>query len=235
MKILRSRSTKIVLVKQNQIPITKAANTKYVNDLVKIHSFAAVNQLQDPATGNLLGINFNNGLYVTESGREISIENLTIESRKINIQVESSSESADAFYDIVKKYLFNLAEITQEDFLVPVVAVDETELISELQFFPHDLFSKLLYEQISDNLLTKASNEIANARLGTAAISFALDYDPIDFALVSDNRLNITRKEFGIQVAAGYGVEDRVYASKAPLSTEKHIQFLEDLERILKP
>ncbi|MBN2117906.1 MAG: hypothetical protein JW730_15120 [Anaerolineales bacterium] len=232
MKLLRSESTKIVLVRQNQIPIVKIANPKYVNDLVKLYSFAAVNQLQDPGTGNF-GINFNNGIYVVD-GKEIAIEGLTIETRKIIIQMEGSSEDAEAFYNIVKKYLSDLVEIHQEDLLVPVIVVDETVLISELKFSPHKLFSNILYNQVSENLLARASNEISTTRLGNLALTFHLDYEPIDFPLLADNRLSLSRKEFSIQVAPGYGVNDRVFITKAPLNTNNHIEFLKDLETVLE-
>jgi hypothetical protein len=235
MKILKSHSTKIVLVKQNQIPISKTLSPKYIEEFRNLFRFGGATLLQDPST-NMSGVTFTNGLYKTVEGKEISIHSLTIENRKINFEIEGSSKDGEAIYSVIKKFLSDLVDIEQEGLLNPVISVDETELISQLQFSAPQLFSSTLYNQMSENLLNKASfaaNDLAKARLGNVAVQFQLDYEPADFALFADSRINISRKEFVIQVAAGYGVNDNIFATKAPLNTDLHVQFLEDLEKAI--
>jgi len=232
MKILQSRSTKIILVRQNQIPINKLLSPKYVDELRNLFRFGGATLLQDPAT-TMSGINYTNGLYKSDDGKEIAIQSLTVEARKIGLQLEGASSYADEFYDVIKKFLSNLVEIEQEDLLIPVIAVDETELISELKFSAHKLFSNTLYSLMSENLLNKASDasgNLAKARLGGVSAVFQIDYEPLDFSLFADSRINIARKEFAIQIATGYSVKDNVFATKAPLSTPTHIELLRDME-----
>lgn len=235
MKILQSHSTKIILVKQNQVPINKLLSPKYIEELRNLFRFGGATTLQDPTT-NLSGITYNNGLYKTGEGKEITIPNLTIENRKISFQLEGSSSEGEIIYSVLKKFLSDLVEHEQEALLSPVITVDETEMISELQFSAQRLFSGALYGCVTENLLNKASeasSNLAKARLGNVAAHFQIDYEPIDFAHIADSRININRKEFVIQIAAGYGVNDNIFATKAPLSTDSHMELLKDLEKAL--
>lgn len=235
MNILQARSTKIILVKHEQIPIYKLLSPKYVEDVSKLNHFSGASMLQDQ-TGNVVAIGLNNGLYNANDGKEIVINNLTIESRKINFRIEEVTGYADEYYLFIKKYLSGLSNNLQDDFLMPVISVDETELISNLNFSAQSLFSENLYNQMTENMLNTASvasNNLSKARLGGIQINFQIDYEPVDFALFADSRINVNRKEFTIQIATGYGVNDKVYFSKAPLNTDTHLKILADLEDAL--
>jgi len=235
MKLLQSHSTKIILVKQNQVPINKVLSPKYVEELRNLFRFGGATLLQDPTT-NMSGVTYTNGLYKTSEGKEISIPSLTIEARKIGFQLDGSSGEGDIVYSVLKKFLSDLVEIGQEALLSPVITVDETEILSQLQFSAHKLFSTTLFSHMSENLLNKASetsNNLAKAKLGNVSAHFQIDYEPVDFALFADSRININRKEFVIQIAAGYGINDNVFATKAPLRTDLHMELLQDLEKAL--
>lgn len=235
MNILQSRSSRVVLVRQDQIPLNKLLNPKYVEETGKLNLFGNMNLLQDQA-GNLIGLNLSNGLYKANDGKEIVVSNLTIESRKIQFKIESITIYADEYYHFLRKYLSSLSDSTDKEFLTPVISVDETEIMSNLKFPPNKLFSAVLYEQLTENLISKASdtsNNLAKARLGGMLITFMIDYEPLDFALLADSRINFARKEFIIQIATGYGLSDNVYSSKAPLNTEMHSQLLIDLENAI--
>lgn len=233
MKIIYLRSSKIFLVKHNQIPFSKLMNVKYIEAFRKIFGFNDVLPQQDVNNGELSLI-FGSGLFTSKDGREIVIMKMNIESRKIVVDVIGASTYLDEIYQVVKEALASFVEELEDGFLTPLVVAQETEMVSQLDFSPMKLFPSVLMKKIMPDTLEMASGELAKAHIGTMQAVFQIDYEILDQKILRDGRITLTRKELIIQTANGRSFEEKAFASKAPLSSDDHIKFLESLEKALK-
>jgi hypothetical protein len=86
MKILETKSSRVILFKHNQIPFHKFSHPNFLGAFNKEFKFAQINPYaQDPSTNELAGISLNNGIFKAKDGKELPILTLNVEQRKMNI------------------------------------------------------------------------------------------------------------------------------------------------------
>ncbi len=229
MKILNQKISQIVLLQHDQLPFLKLLNTKNVSTLVSKYRFSGFQPVQD-TDGNIVGINFGAGLFLTDQKTELAIARLAIEARRIIIEVEGTSADAVAFFRELRTFLAELAASNDENFLKPILVAEESEITASLNFPADKLISPNFYNFVQANVIAQGSNELAKASLGSITTSFQIDYTPNDDSL-SKRRITLNRKDFLLQSAIGHPLSDRVFQSKAPFDTKTHIELLSDIEK----
>lgn len=227
MEILKTRINQIHLTKFDEIPLVRLISTENLEGLTKLFDLHQVNVGQTQE-GALLVV-AERGTFVS-NGSTFPFEKLLLEERKIQlVGLEGSSVEGLETLDSLREYLLEVSKSTASEFLSPVVTAEESEVIARMGFDYKGLFSPEFLDLISDEVPSIASSSIAEAELKFRRLVFSVDYHAIDKSL-SDYRIGISRKEFRLESRKGYPIEERVYFSKAPLSTGDHIKLLESLE-----
>lgn len=225
------KSTRVTLFKHNHIPFQKFLSSKYLDSFGKKFGFNQIAPLtQDPAGTDIAAINFSNGVYVAQDGTEVPIIKFAVEPRKTLCEIVGETKYLDEINDEVKQYFLSFGESTFEDYLFPAVIADDSEIISKLEFSPIKLLPPIFKDVIIPDGLEKGAYPFAEPQLGTIVTSFQVDYRINESSTLFNNRITMSRKEFILQSAVGYGLEEQIFASKAPLTTDKHIDFLQIIE-----
>jgi len=232
MEIQQQRSTLIVLVQFNQIPLSKFINPENLRSFNARYKFASIEPVQDPATGNFPAINLITGLYNTKEAYEIAISRLGVEERKIVIHMDGPSEHAHNFFNELRTFLAGLAGVDDKDYLSPIILTEESEIISQLNFPIQKLIAPKLQDFAFNSIVEMANLEVADASIGSISVEFKIDYLPKD-NLLNERRITLARKDLVLQLAVGHRIEEQIYASKAPFDTNTHIQILAELEKTI--
>lgn len=232
MELIDTKFTYIVLVHHYEIPILKLASGKNLQKFATSFNFQQADAVQDGNTGNVGAILFRFGVFRSSDGKDITINRLNIEIRKILFEIDASSQYAEEIYREVKSLLADYADTDKEDFLEPIVIADESQLIVKLNFSIDRLIAPKYLGFVQKFLPDLARSEYADAKITPSKVEFTIEYDEKNRHL-RDRRITLSRKEFSVQPAIGYLLDEQIYFSKAPFDTYAHIQLLSDLEEAM--
>jgi hypothetical protein len=231
MKIIKQKSTQIILLPHEQLPFAVLTNKKYAELFIQRYSFGRLDPIQDP-TGTLSGLMFSNGLYQVKDSSDVATR-LVIEDRKVVIAMEGATSCAEKMWGEIREALQALTPTNDSDYLTPVFVTNESEIMAHLDFPASALFSSPLDAFFQKEIIKKTSTSLATSHIGSSGVSFSIDYVP-ETDMLNDRRISLVRKEFNIKTAIGYPVNDQIYSSSGPISTDVHVELLQHLEKILK-
>ena len=101
---------------------------------------------------------FQNGIFVNNKKTYI-IEQLSIEDRKITINMLSPSDISDLFFKDLKKLLISLDSREEKGIYEPLIRTYETTCVLKLDIKLDYLFSKIKFDEIknkiSENIITE--------------------------------------------------------------------------------
>ncbi|MCJ7585544.1 MAG: hypothetical protein MUO30_12350 [Anaerolineales bacterium] len=232
MKIIKQKSTQIIMLPHEQLPFEMLANRKYFELLIQRYSFGQVDQIRDP-NGTMSSLLFSNGLYHVESSPDVAIQRLSVESRKVVIAIEGATSYAEKMWGEIREALHVVTPTNDNNDLTPVLVTNESEIMAHLDFPAGAFFSSPFDDFFQKEVIEKTSSSLATSHIGSSGVSFSIDYVP-ETDMPNDRRINLVRKEFNIKTAIGYPVNDQIYSSSGPISTDVHIDLLQHLEKILK-
>jgi hypothetical protein len=230
MDIIKAKTSLAILVHHYQIPLAKLTSGKNLEIFSTLFNFQQTEGMQDANKDNIIGVQFRLGTFNANDDRDIVINKLVIEERKIVIDIEGASQYADElFKEIVS--IFSEWELNKEPgFLEPIIQAYDSEIIAGLDFHISKLIAPSLLNFL-DKVADSAKSELADARILPAALSFLIDYETKSRDL-SDHRISLSRKEFSIQPAVGSPLDEQTYLSRAPFETQVHINLLKELESV---
>jgi hypothetical protein len=231
MKIIKQKSTKIILLAHEQLPFAVVTNKKYAELFIQRYSFGRLDPIQDP-TGNPSGLMFSNGLYQVKDSPVVAVR-LVIEDRKVVISMEGATDYAEKMWEELREALQAMTLTKDSDFLSPVFVTNESDIMAHLDFPADSLFSSPIASLFQKEIIKKTSSSFITSHIGSSGVSFSIDYLP-ETDMLNDRRISLVRKEFNIKSAIGYPMNDQVYSSSGPISTEDHIELLKYLEKKLK-
>jgi len=232
MDILKTKINYIVLVHNDEIPFVKLASGKNMENFSKAFNFQKAEVTQDGNTGNVIKLIFRYGIFQKSDENRIAIIRLEIEERKLIVEMEGSSNDARDFYNNLVSQFVELVDAPSESFLEPIVVANESEIIARLQFPISGILSSNYLEFVQSRVAESASSEFAEAIVSPSVIVFLVDFQVKDTYL-SQHRIVLSKKEYSVQPAIGYPVDEQIYFSKAPVDTQTHIMLLNELEKTL--
>jgi hypothetical protein len=230
MNILKTKITQIVLVHDDDIPFLKLTHQENLDSLLKRYRFNSVEHGQDQ-TGKIVAVVCSNGIYAP-NGEEIAIEKLNIENRKFILVMEGNSVDAGNFYEDIANFLISLGTGKTSEFLTPLLVSNESEIVAHLNFSVRELLPQKLQGFVFESMAKEAGSEFACATVKIQNIEFVVDYIP-NSSVLTDYRITLSRKELIIRPARSYPLEEQIYYLKAPLDTESHMRFIEELEKVM--
>jgi len=229
MEIRRTTIHQVYLLRFDEIPLLKLLHPAGVKSLSGLFGFAQSGVAQDQSGAPM--VNLQLGAYQHE-GVDISITRLSIEDRRILLDVEGTSEQADKITEGLREHLRSVSGRADEQFLKSIVKAQESEIVAQLEFSADQLLSEHLLRFVGENLIPATSSDLATSSAKLGAVLFVVQYDPHGVAL-DDFRISLSRKEFSIGPRPGSPLEERTYVSKAPVDTATHLSLLATLESIL--
>lgn len=232
MKLVRSSIKFISITNFDEIPLLALLIEANSNMIVREFSFQSF-QVQQPDNGPLPKIVFSVGTFLG-SDSTVGIKQLSIEERKIVIDLEGTSSDALVLYNKLTNILQQLVNAPIHDgFLKPIIETFESEIVAELDFHIAELVDDKLYKFLDERLLPIATTNYGKPRLRLDFLVFRLDYQTLDEDL-QDYRISLSPKEFTIAPRPGQTLEKRIFVSKAPVPTDTHLQLLSELEAVYK-
>jgi len=229
MNVHTLKTTRVVLVRFDEIPLNKLIHRPNLEQLAKFFRFNAADTMQNEA-GRAV-ILCRHGIHKGDSG-ECTVNRLILEERKIIFEIDGSSDDADTFYAGLVSFLAGLAERTEKGYLQPIVVSDESEIVAHLEFSIESLFSPTYLQFVRSVVASEASSDVAEVIVKPASLAFNVEYLVKDNSL-TDYRISLSRKDFTVEARKGFPLTDQMYYSKAPFDTNTHIKLLKELERAI--
>lgn len=227
MEVISTKVSQVLLMRFDEVPLVRMTQTKHLQGLSELLKFGEANIAQD-LEGAVIVV-AEHGMLESPDG-EYPIRRLILEERRIQlVELDADSTIANQAMDSLRSYLAQVAERPSAGFLQPIVTAEESMVVVKMQFPFGALLSPVLERFIENDMKEAASSEIADAELNPIQVSYRVDYHVTDKSL-SDYRISLSRKKFSLEPRKGYPLSERVYFSRAPLSTEKHLDLLESLE-----
>jgi hypothetical protein len=228
MKSLFSLIHQILVYQFEEIPFFRVQQRGAVEQIAAMFSFSDVQPVQ--IADNKMGFAFVSGIFVDDDG-EHPILKLVIEDRRILLDLNGTSRSADRLIGKLGIYFSQLTKRVDSHFLVPLIKAEDSEVIVQMDFSADKLFGPQFYILMEERAKYAFSSDNYQATISPGLLNFFVSYNcnPI----LEDYRIDMSRKEFQIGPRPGFPLSEQVYYSKAPIDTESHLQLLSDLENSL--
>lgn len=218
----------------DELRVTMLSLPAVIASVQRIFQFQAVQVATPPETFGSVAITFPPGLvfaqgqFITEDQQAIPIRTLSVEPRRLVFDVAAPSKTLDV---ITAAFLTFAESIHSPDGSAVVGQPQRMLEHSELSFdWPVQLenaFSPLLWKTIQSHVVARSG--IEHAQLAPT-ISFYLQSPGAGFpgaTATGHGLLQLTYR-------ADTTLEDGHYFSRAPLPTDEHIAYLEEVERSLQ-
>lgn len=227
METIDKKISAVFLVNFNEIPFGELSSQQFMKDLRSKFNFSMCGPIQDP-NDKVVALQYLSGLFTSNKGSNHAIEKLIIEQRKIIISMDGSTIDIQDLYDGIRSFFMTIIGECDQKFLNPIITAFETEIITKMNLAPMSLFSKKVLE-FSDAIVVKSNPNNSLPKLTSIGFVGSIDYIPLDISL-SQKRISLSRKEFQFSLAPGSTWDESTYYSKAPLTTEMHLEILNSLE-----
>lgn len=230
MEILKTVIHHVLLLRFDEIPFPSLANRQQGERLVSAFDFGQASlELGEQDGKPKLVYQF--GSLKDDVGATPIIR-LTIEERRILLDVEGTTEDANRITSRIREYLADIAKKPSDTFLQPIVKAEESEIIAKLTFPAIKLVSPVVARLAEINQELMGHRGIATAKASLERVSFLIQYQPLTQDL-DDHRISLNRKEFILSPRPGVPLAEQIYYSKAPIDTLSHIHILHQLETAL--
>ncbi len=226
MNIIKMNSSLISLFEFDKIPNLRLINPLVSSQFQNRFKFNAVeikpNQQNQPI------IEYSLGFYGENTDQSV-IKRIGIEERKILIELEGRTSQAKGLLEEVCNFLKEISSYEGE--LDPIVQSNESIIITRMDFHASKLVDSKFMEFISRRVTEESNSDKGKAVANVFNVLFRIDYDVFDEKL-KDYRITLSRKEFSLGPRDGSPLDEQIFISKAPVSTESHIKLLEEIESI---
>ena len=183
--------------------------------------------------GQSPSLNFQGGRFPVDDSRFIFINSLSIEGRRVILNVSGTSEQANEVYESVKSVIIAVWPASEIGFSEVVYEVDETTCIVDLDLDFTSLFRTELLSFLEGSLTDVMSDQRVGANVQVSGLKVKVSYQ-IEDSNISGHGITLNNKEFTIEPRISTPSDARIYYTKSPLPTHKHLAVLEELEALFK-
>jgi hypothetical protein len=179
---------------------------------------------------NGLRVVLNNGSVEIEK-QTIHVLNLTLEPRRMLVQVKGRTSDANA---AASSFSAELAKLTpdspKERPLQPILVTNETTSVATLDIDFSDLFAPPVISVVEGEARTMFSNKYMLARsVGFKSLSFEIRYEPSDPSL-QEHDVSLANTLLTLEPRLGTPLKERRFYISSPTDSETHLSLVEALE-----
>ncbi len=177
-----------------------------------------------------LQITFSNG-SLEHRGKLIHALNLTIEQRKVLIQVRGRSWMADALDSAFSKVLQSFDGRSKASKLEPLLKAEETTCVVTLDIDFDDLIAPPLLRFIQGEAKAKLRTNYGIPKsVGFRTLSFEVKYEPA-IPHLEEHGISLSNKLITIEPRMGTPLQERRFYTSSPTDSDTHLALLETLEK----
>lgn len=225
--IKRTSIHQIQIFKNDEVPFWRLCQPSPIEALRSIFNFNEMEVgLSSPPARPALTAQM--GSFV-EGSLRAPIMRLVVEDRRVLLDIEGNSDDAEKVLSRLRTFLIELSENQDPEFLTPIISTQESEVIARLEIDPDDLIAPFLRKFMQSQATTDVQYSFAKGTIALAQVVFDVNYRE-EGTVLDDRRVTLSRKQFLIGPREGFRPEERMYYSKAPISTQAHLRLLKGLE-----
>ena len=183
------------------------------------------------APGQRDSLDFEAGRFHRDEGESILINSLSIEPRRILLQVSGTSGQADIVFRHLRDLLTAVAPETASGLVEEVYKAEETTCIANLEFSFTRLFRREVLQFIENNVVDAASDSQVAALVQPSGFRVKIGYSAKDASIV-EHGITLSSMELTIEPRTNTPLRDGIYYTRSPLSTEQHLKLLVEFERL---
>lgn len=226
MHIRKIESKLIVLVRFEEIPMLELLHPQGTNEVKELFSFSGAEPTQGgdgrPAFQFILGKSI-------QDEKQVTINSIRVEDRKIIILVNGTSEEADIAWDQLRDLFSKMSKVEDDAFLEPKLIARESVIVANINIAIEDLVNPNFLKFVNHDVAEAAKSKIADAWSQLDLLLFKISYEPSNRNL-EEARLGMSRKDFSISPRAGYSLSEKIYVSAGPFDTDTHINLIQNFE-----
>jgi hypothetical protein len=227
MKSVRSMTvTQFRIFEPDLIPYRVIVTPGATSVIEKVMGFRSSGRLQE-----FDEMVFRDGSFqITEGGPVIVISEMHINERRIILQVEGNSKTADQAYAMLKAIVERFGERVKD--AEPMFFTEETRSVVELEFDWSSLVSPEL-AALANEFVSVPADPLAQqyVKSMSAQIIIGTRIDKI----LTESGVVATDKALVIEPRIDVPLSERVYFTRSPTDSETHLALVKDLEaRLIK-
>jgi hypothetical protein len=175
-------------------------------------------------------LTFTNGTF-EHRGKSIHVLSLTVEQRRVVIQLRGRSPMADAFYSAFASLLQTLAGRSKSSkALEPLLKVEETSCVAVLDIDFDDLIALPLLRFLQTEGVSKLRTKYgAPKSINFKSLSFEVRY--ASAPQLEEHDVTLSNKLITIEPRLATPLREKCFYTTSPTDSETHISILETLEK----
>ncbi len=198
----------------------------------RIRSDLSVGEIEPgPFVGVIGPILFLRG-EIKEGDKIIVINRLTIEPRRILLEVAGTSKEANQVYNVLLSSLDSAIGIDSGKLQSPLITSETTQCSATLDFPFWLIFNNSLIEFLNNEVKKKATGKIAKASVSPLLAEVEINYEIMDKTIL-DNKITMSPKKLTIAARTGTTLEARKYFISSPFDSDTHLKLVRDLEKAI--
>ena len=169
---------------------------------------------------------------VTEKGKIVAINRISIEPRRVLLEVAGTSQEANQIYTLLLKSIESATCTNLAKLETPLILSETTQCVATLDFPFDSLLDSSFAEFIYGRVTKVATSNIARASIRPALAEFEISYD-VKAQTVIKNKITLSPKRLTIAPRANTPIEERRYFISSPFDSDTHLKLIRDLERLI--
>jgi hypothetical protein len=223
--------TQVRIFHAEEIPLTVLQVDSAAKALQSAFGFRAYSPIVPPATPDPMGgITFTHGELPID-GKVAGIQQLTIEPRRIVINVHASSKDANIVFARLVEILRELDPREKKPDYSPIVLTEETVSTIKLGFPLSRLFASEPLRGLGERLSEVVVGNGAKPKLTPSALHYHVSYSDLPPELVSQNVM-LLPKAIRIEQRQQTDPNDHIYFITTPNPTDVHLVLVDHLSKL---
>ena len=178
-------------------------------------------------------LEFSGGKFVDEDNRITFINSLSIEGRRIILQVAGTTEQADQIFEELKGLIIAVWQPSEIGLSEIIHKAEETMCVVSLDLDFSALFREELILFLNGELLEGISDQRVEASAKPVGFRTKISYEVKDRSII-EHGISLLPKDVIIEPRRDSPPDSRIFYTQSPLPTKKHFQMLENFESLFR-
>ena len=179
--------------------------------------------LHDPNTPNILILNSGE---VAIDGKELVIDKLAFEGRRILLEVSGDSRETDSAFQQIAKFISELTPSSLDEEQCQY-KTQETRCMVNLDLNFWDIFSEAMKAFIKSDFSPKLTSPILS--IEPKKLTFEITFKQVED--LEKEKIALSAKPFTIEPVEATPLEKRIFHTHTPFDSDKHLQVIKAFER----